>query len=67
MLLIIVMLVAILGPAAIIIYLITLVSQAMKRNPAEATKVSLGMVGLMLLVIALSIVMILIIFQLFGK
>ena len=64
-LIILVMAVAVLGPAAIITILIGSVTKSLKRNPAAATKVSIGMAVLMIGVISVSVLCILILFQLF--
>lgn len=57
----------ILGPASILGYLMYVIWQKLGRNPASATQMSLGMAGLMILVLVLSVITILVIFQLFNK
>lgn len=59
--------VMILGPAIILGFLIAAVWKKLKRNPASATQISLGIIALMVLVLAFSIVTILILFQLFSR
>lgn len=57
----------ILLPGSILVYLTSIVWKKLKRNPASATQISLGMLGLMLLVLALGVVTILVVFQLFNQ
>ncbi len=57
----------VLGPALILGYLIYVVWKKLGRNPASATQISFGMVGLLAVVLALSVITILIIFQLFNN
>lgn len=59
--------VMILAPASVLAFLIYAVWKKLRRNPASATQISFGMIALMALVLALSIVTVLIIFQLFNK
>lgn len=62
-----IMLIAIMGPSVVIAVLGYAVIKALGRNPAAATKIFMGMVFLLVFVEAISIIAILIIFQLFGR
>ncbi|MBF0385630.1 MAG: hypothetical protein HQL27_07130 [Candidatus Omnitrophica bacterium] len=62
-----VMLVAVMGPSITIAILGHSVIRALARNPSAASKIFMGMVVLLVFVEAISIVAILIIFQLFSK
>ena len=57
----------IVGPATILGVLIYAVWKKLGRNPASATQISFGMVGLLALVLALSVMTILTVFQLFNR
>ncbi|HBG62538.1 MAG: hypothetical protein A2Y03_08190 [Omnitrophica WOR_2 bacterium GWF2_38_59] len=62
-----IMLVAVLGPAIVIAVLGRAVVKALARNPSAASKIFMGMVVMLIFVEGISIVAILVIFQLFGK
>lgn len=62
-----IMLVAVLGPAIVIAVLGRAVIKALARNPSAASKIFMGMVVMLIFVEGISIVAILVIFQLFGK
>ena len=62
-----VMFVAVMGPAVVIGILGASVIKALARNPSAAPKYFWGMVVMLLFVEAISIIAILIIFQLFSK
>ena len=62
-----IMFVAVMGPSIVIAVLGNAVIKALARNPSSASKIFMGMVVLLLFVEAISIVAILIIFQLFSK
>ena len=62
-----VMFVAVMGPSLVIAILGKAVIKALARNPSSASKIFLGMVVMLIFVEAISIVAILIIFQLFAK
>jgi F0F1-type ATP synthase membrane subunit c/vacuolar-type H+-ATPase subunit K len=66
-LIIAIMLVAVLGPSIVIATLGYGVIKALSRNPSAASKIFMGMIVLLVFVEAISIIAILIIFQLFGK
>lgn len=55
------------GPALILGYLIYVVWRKLGPNPASATQISFGMVGLLAVVLTLSVITILIMFQLFNN
>ena len=61
------MLVAVMGPAVVIAVLGHSVIKALGRNPSAASKIFMGMVVMLIFVEAISIVAMLIIFQLFSK
>ena len=61
------MLVAVMGPAVVIAVLGHAVIKALGRNPSAASKIFMGMVIMLVFVEAISIVAMLIIFQLFSK
>ena len=62
-----VMFVAVMGPSVVIAVLGRAVIKALARNPSAASKIFMGMVVLLVFVEAISIIAILIIFQLFHK
>lgn len=62
-----VMFVAVMGPSMVIAVLGRAVIKALARNPSAASKIFMGMVVLLVFVEAISIIAILIIFQLFHK
>ena len=62
-----IMLVAVLGPAIVIAVLGRAVVKALARNPSAASKIFMGMVVMLIFVEGISIVAILVIFQLFAK
>jgi len=62
-----IMLIAVLGPSIVIAVLGYSVIKALSRNPSAASKIFMGMVVMLIFVEAISIVAILIVFQLFGK
>jgi len=59
--------VAVMGPSAVIAVLGHAVIKALARNPSAASKIFMGMVIMLVFVEAISIIAILIIFQLFSK
>ena len=67
LLIIAVMLIAVLGPSVVIAVLGYAVIKALSRNPSAASKIFLGMVIMLIFVEAISVIAILITFQLFGK
>lgn len=62
-----IMFVAVMGPSVVIAILGNAVIKALARNPSAASKIFMGMVVLLIFVEAISIIAILIIFQLFAK
>ena len=62
-----VMFIAVLGPSVVIAVLGYAVIKALSRNPSAASKIFMGMAIMLVFVEAISIVAILIIFQLFGN
>ena len=62
-----IMFIAVMGPSVVIALLGQAVIKALARNPSAASKIFMGMVILLIFVEAISIVAILIIFQLFSK
>ena len=62
-----VMLIAVLGPSIVIAVLGYSVIKALSRNPSAASKIFMGMIIMLVFVEAISIIAILIVFQLFGK
>ena len=62
-----VMMVAVMGPSIVIAVLGYAVIKALSRNPSAASKIFMGMVIMLIFVEAISIIAILITFQLFGK
>ena len=67
LLIISVMMIAVLGPSIVIAVLGYAVIKALSRNPSAASKIFMGMVIMLIFVEAISIIAILITFQLFGK
>ncbi len=63
----IVMFIAVMGPSVVIAVLGHAVIKALGRNPGAASKIFMGMVVMLVFVEAISIVSMLIIFQLFSK
>jgi len=62
-----IMFIAVMGPSTVIAVLGYSVIKALGRNPSAASKIFIGMVTLLIFVEAISIVAILIIYQLFGR
>ena len=62
-----IMFVAVMGPSVVIALLGQSVIKALARNPSAASKIFMGMIVMLIFVEAISIVAILIIFQLFSK
>jgi len=62
-----VMFIAVMGPAVVIAVLGYSVIKALSRNPSAASKIFMGMAILLVFVEAISIISILIIFQLFAR
>ena len=62
-----VMFIAVMGPSVVIAVLGHAVIKALARNPSAASKYFMGMVILLVFVEAISIIAILVIFQLFGN
>lgn len=62
-----IMLIAVIGPSLVIAVLGYAVIKALSRNPSAASKIFMGMIVMLMFVEAISIVAILIVFQLFGK
>ena len=62
-----VMMVAVLGPSIVIAVLGYAVIKALSRNPSAASKMFMGMIIMLIFVEAISVIAILITFQLFGK
>ena len=62
-----IMMVSVLGPSIVIAVLGYSVIKALSRNPSAASKIFMGMIVLLVFVEAISIIAVLIIFQLFGK
>jgi len=67
LLIISIMLIAVMGPSIVIAVLGYAVIKALSRNPSAASKIFMGMVIMLIFVEAISIIAILITFQLFGK
>ena len=61
-----VMFIAVMGPSVVIAVLGYAVIKALSRNPSAASKIFMGMAIMLVFVEAISIVAILVIFQLFG-
>ncbi|MBN1353949.1 MAG: hypothetical protein JW994_04705 [Candidatus Omnitrophica bacterium] len=62
-----VMFAAVLGPAAVIATLGFATVKALARNPSAAPKIFLGMIIMIIFAEAVSLIAILVVFQLFGK
>ena len=62
-----IMFIAVMGPSVVIAVLGYAVIKALSRNPSAAFKIFMGMIVLLIFVEAISVVAILVIFQLFGK
>jgi len=67
LLIIAVMMISVVGPSVVIAVLGYAVIKALSRNPSAASKIFMGMVIMLIFVEAISIIAILITFQLFGK
>lgn len=67
LLIISIMMIAVFGPSITIAVLGYAVIKALSRNPSAASKIFMGMVIMLIFVEAISIIAILIVFQLFGK
>ena len=61
------MFIAVLGPSVVIGILGYAVIKALSRNPSAASKIFMGMAIMLIFVEAISIIAILVIFQLFSK
>ncbi|HLD70137.1 MAG TPA: hypothetical protein VJA17_05165 [Candidatus Omnitrophota bacterium] len=61
-----IMFIAVMGPSVVIAVLGYAVIKALSRNPSAAFKIFLGMLVLLIFVEAISIMAILVVFQLFG-
>ena len=61
-----IMFIAVMGPSVVIAVLGYAVIKALSRNPAAAFKIFMGMLVLLIFVEAISVMAILVIFQLFG-
>ena len=61
------MFVAVMGPSVVIAILGHAVIKALARNPSAASKIFMGMIVMLVFVEAISIVAILVMFQLFSK
>lgn len=62
-----VMFVVVMGPSVVIGILGHAVIKALARNPSAATKIFMGMIVLLIFVEAISIIAMLILFQIFSK
>jgi F0F1-type ATP synthase membrane subunit c/vacuolar-type H+-ATPase subunit K len=62
-----VMFIAVMGPAVVIAVLGYSVIKALSRNPSAASKIFMGMAIMLVFVEAISIISILIIFQIFAR
>ena len=62
-----IMFIAVMGPSVVIAVLGYAVIKALSRNPSAASKIFMGMAIMLVFVEAISIVAILITFQLFGN
>ena len=67
LLILFVMLIAVFGPSVVIAVLGYAVIKALSRNPSAASKIFMAMTVLLVFVESISIIGILVIFQLFGK
>jgi F0F1-type ATP synthase membrane subunit c/vacuolar-type H+-ATPase subunit K len=61
------MFISVMGPSVVIAVLGYSVIKALSRNPSAASKIFMGMAIMLVFVEAISIVSILIVFQLFGR
>ena len=61
-----IMFIAVMGPSVVIAVLGYAVIKALSRNPSAAFKIFMGMLVLLIFVEAISVMAILVIFQLFG-
>jgi len=62
-----IMFVCVMGPSIVIAVLGYAVVKALGRNPSAASKIFMGIIIMLIFVEALSIIAILVIFQLFGR
>ena len=62
-----IMFIAVMGPSVVIAVLGYAMIKALSRNPSAAFKIFMGMLVLLIFVEAISIMAILVIFQLFGS
>jgi len=62
-----VMFIAVMGPSVVIAILGYAVIKALSRNPSAASKIFMGMAIMLILVEAISVIAILVIFQLFKN
>ncbi|HOD12956.1 MAG TPA: hypothetical protein PKO44_07705 [Candidatus Omnitrophota bacterium] len=62
-----IMFVCVMGPSVVIAVLGYAVVKALGRNPLAASKIFMGIIIMLIFVEALSIIAILVIFQLFGR
>jgi len=62
-----IMFVCVMGPSVVIAVLGYAVVKALGRNPSAASKIFMGIIIMLIFVEALSIIAILVIFQLFGR
>ncbi len=67
LIILLVMFVAILGPAAVIVVIGLATIKGLGRNPSAASKMFLGMIIMIIFACVISVVALLILFQLFGK
>ena len=67
LLIVAIMMVAVLGPSIVIAVLGYSVIKALSRNPSAASKIFMGMVIMLIFVEAISVIAILVVFQLFSK
>jgi F0F1-type ATP synthase membrane subunit c/vacuolar-type H+-ATPase subunit K len=61
------MFISVMGPSVVIAVLGYSVIKALSRNPSAASKIFMGMAIMLVFVEAISIVSLLIVFQLFGR
>jgi F0F1-type ATP synthase membrane subunit c/vacuolar-type H+-ATPase subunit K len=62
-----IMFVAVMGPSIVIAVLGYAVVKALGRNPSAASKIFMGIIVMLIFVESISIIAILVIFQLFGR
>jgi len=62
-----IMFIAVMGPSIVIAVLGYAVVKALGRNPSAASKIFMGIIVMLIFVEAISIIAILVIFQLFGR